>query len=118
MSALLDSGCTRSCINQKFVDLYGLETHNLPAPVLVYNADGTINCNGAIKEFVRIYIKIQEYKELIDLAITNLGNTDLYLGYEWLIHYNPTVDWVRKTITFESCPDICDYKLSVVTSCM
>ena len=51
---------------------------------------------------------------MIDLAITNLGNTDLYLGYEWLIHHNPTVDWVRKTITFENCPDTCGYKLCVV----
>ena len=74
----------------------------------------TINCNGAIKEFVRIHIKIQKHKELIDLAITNLGNTDLYLGYKWLIHHNPTVDWVRKTITFENCPDTCGYKLHVV----
>ena len=74
----------------------------------------TINCNGAIKEFVRIHIKIQKHEESIDLAITNLGNTDLYLGYEWLIHHNPTVDWVRKTITFENCPDTCGYKLCVV----
>ena len=79
---MLDSGCTGSCINQKFVDLYGLETHKLPAPVLVYNANRTINCNGAIKEFVRICIKIQEHKESIHLAVTNLDNTDLYLGYE------------------------------------
>ena len=41
VSALLDSGCTGSCINQKFVDLYSLETHKLPVPVLVYNADRT-----------------------------------------------------------------------------
>ena len=74
----------------------------------------TINCNGAIKEFVRIHIKIQKHEESIDLAITNLGNTDLYLGYKWLIHHNPTVDWVRKTITFENCPDTCGYKLHVV----
>ena len=111
VSALLDSGCTGSCINQKFVDLHGLETRKLPYPIPVYNADGTVNRDGSIKEFVKIRIKIQEHEEYIDLAVTNLGDTDLYLGYEWLIRHNPTVDWIQRSITFDNCPEECGYKI-------
>ena len=114
VQALVDSGCTGSCINQKFVDLHGLETRKLPYPISVYNADGTVNRDGSIKEFVKIRIKIQKHEECIDLAVTNLGDTDLYLGYEWLIRHNPTVDWIQRSITFDNCPEECGYKIRVV----
>ena len=51
---LVDSGCTRSCINQAFVDQYQLVTQKLLQPIRAYNADGMLNDAGAITEFVQI----------------------------------------------------------------
>ena len=39
--ALLDSGCTGSCINETFVKKHGLNTIKLPKAIPVFNADGT-----------------------------------------------------------------------------
>ncbi|EGN91222.1 hypothetical protein SERLA73DRAFT_39363, partial [Serpula lacrymans var. lacrymans S7.3] len=52
VEALLDSGCTGSCIDSQFVKDKGYETRKIPRPIPVYNADGTLNKNGAINEFV------------------------------------------------------------------
>ncbi len=48
MTALVDSGCTSSAINQTFVEKHNIPTHATTAPIPVYNADGTRNQGGSI----------------------------------------------------------------------
>ncbi|PFH45524.1 hypothetical protein AMATHDRAFT_104838, partial [Amanita thiersii Skay4041] len=38
VKALLDSGCTGSCVNREFVEKHRLNTTPLPRPIPVYNA--------------------------------------------------------------------------------
>ena len=45
-----------------------------------YNTDGTLNDAGAITEFVQVQLTVDNYKELINLVVTNLGKTALYLS--------------------------------------
>ena len=52
--ALIDSGCTGSCINEDFVNKHGLETYQTPIAISVYNADNTRNSAGSIKELVKV----------------------------------------------------------------
>ena len=54
----------------------------MPLTLPVYNADSTLNKNGFIKEFATLQLVINDYYECIDLAITELGDTDLFLGYD------------------------------------
>ena len=58
VEALLDSGCTGSCINQTFIRENGINTEKLPIPVMVDNVDGTPNSVGTITEVVKLHIKI------------------------------------------------------------
>ncbi len=48
MSALVDSGCTSSAVDQTFVKKHKIPTHATTAPIPVYNADGTHNQGGSI----------------------------------------------------------------------
>ncbi|EGN91060.1 hypothetical protein SERLA73DRAFT_67790, partial [Serpula lacrymans var. lacrymans S7.3] len=84
VEALLDSGCTGSCIDSQFVKDKRYETRKIPRPIPVYNADGTLNKNGAINEFVILLMEIDGHVEKIHLAVTNLGNGKMFLGHEWL----------------------------------
>ena len=52
--ALLDSGCTGSAINKKFVEKHGISTKKVVRPILIYNADGMRNKAGSIREYVEI----------------------------------------------------------------
>ena len=89
--ALVDCGCTGSSIDMGFVSRHGLETRKVARPIPVYNADGTLNSGGPIAEFVDLHVQIQGHKERMSLAVTNLGKTDIFLGYEWLKFHNPIV---------------------------
>ncbi len=95
---LLDSGCTSSAINRSFV-----ETRKINVPIPVYNADGTHNAGRDITEYVETRMTIKGHVECIDLAVTNLGKKDIYLGHDWLKHHNPSVNWKTQLILFGRC---------------
>ena len=104
VTALLDSGCTGSSIDQAFVLEKGMNTHKLPQPILVYNVDGTHNSAGRIKEFIVVELKFQDHSEQIALAVTNLGTNTIFLGHDWLRLHNPLIDWKQGTVVFQ-CQD-------------
>ena len=52
---------------------------------------------------------VEDHSEQIELAVTNLGNTDIFLGLDWLRFHNPSIDWSHSTVVFDRCPDKCGY---------
>ena len=58
----------------------------------VYNADSTLNKNRSIKKFTILQLAINNYYKCIDLIITELGDIDLFLRYNWLKIHNPSIN--------------------------
>ena len=108
LSALLDCGCTGSCINTAFVEKHNINTKKFPRPIPVYNADGSLNSGGPIKEYVELLIEIGQHVEILQFAVSNLGKADMFIGHEWLKLHNPTIDWAKNTVTFNRCPVRCE----------
>ncbi|EGO20325.1 hypothetical protein SERLADRAFT_352231 [Serpula lacrymans var. lacrymans S7.9] len=69
IDALLDSGCTGSCIDSRFVEEQGYERQRIPRPIPVYNADGTFNRDESIKEFIKLLVEINDHDERLQLAV-------------------------------------------------
>ena len=53
---LIDSGCTGSCVDRKFVEKNGISTTKLRVPIPIYNADGSVNSAGSITDFVELHM--------------------------------------------------------------
>ncbi|SJL17948.1 uncharacterized protein ARMOST_21519 [Armillaria ostoyae] len=100
---LVDSGCTSSAINRAFVQQHHLDTVKTAIPIIVYNADGSRNKGGDITEYVEVRLTIGNHEERIDLAVTDLGAKDLYLGHDWLKRHNPVINWETGTVIFGRC---------------
>ena len=92
VTALLDSGCTRTVIDKEFAKKKDLPIHKLPIPIPVYNADGTFNEEGSISEFALLELQIGEHKEQIAMALSNLSTHNIFLGHDWLKKHNPKID--------------------------
>ncbi len=92
-----------SAINQSFIEKHKLPTQKINVPIPVYNADGTRNAGRDITEYVETCMMIRGHVECIDLAVTNLGKKDIYLGHDWLKHHNPSVNWKMQSILFGQC---------------
>ena len=107
IKALLDSGCTGSCIDEVFMDKHGIETRESPKPIPVYNADGTPNANGMVTRMAQLRLTIGSHSELMNFAVSTLDKNDVFLGHNWLQLHNPEIDWNQKTLTFTRCPSTC-----------
>ena len=61
--ALVDSGCSGLAIDENFIKEHNLQTHDIPVPIPVYNADGTMNKGGTISKFTMVELVIGEHSE-------------------------------------------------------
>ncbi len=102
-TALVDSGCTSSAINRAFVKKHNILTHATTAPIPVYNADGTRNQGGSITQYAEIRLIVGDHAERIDLAITELGDRQIFLGHDWLARHNPIINWKSGGLMFAQC---------------
>src|SRR5271170_2332235 len=109
--ALIDSGCTVSCINEETVKRFNLEKKPLEHAVPVRNADGTLNAARSITHVVtaRLQFHLHDgtHEEVIQLAVTQLGREDIFLGYDWLQKHNPSIDWTKGQLDFDHCSSEC-----------
>ncbi|SJL01029.1 uncharacterized protein ARMOST_04345 [Armillaria ostoyae] len=103
VKALLDSGCMHSVVNSKFVKEHNLNTIKAEFPMPVYNADNTRNEGGDITEYVDMRIRIGDHVERMELAVTNLGDATMFLGYDWLQRHNPIVNWETGDVSLVRC---------------
>ena len=79
----------------------------MPNSILVYNVDGTCNSAGDITHCAEIVIDFQGHREKVVAEITNLGRHQIILGYTWLKHHNPDIDWETGQVRMTRCPWTC-----------
>jgi hypothetical protein len=79
----------------------------LADPIPVYNVDGTQNAAGSITHCAEIIIQFQEHREKVTAEVTDLGKNQMILGYTWLSHHNPEIDWTTGTVQMTRCPWTC-----------
>ena len=79
----------------------------MPKPIPVYNVDGTRNSAGDITHCADIVIDFQGHREKVVAEITDLGRHQMILGYTWLKHHNPDIDWETGQVRMTRCPWTC-----------
>ena len=108
MKALVDSRCMHTGIDKQLVKDKRIQTKPINFSFEVFNVNGTKN--GEMTKVIPLETKINRHKETLEAAVTDLDRTDMFLGYDWLIKYNPEVDWKNGTIKFTRCPGNCTMK--------
>ena len=73
----------------------------------VFNTDGTENASGKLTHTLQLKVVIGEHEEIMNFGVSNLGQSDLFLGHDWLKHHNPEINWETKIIKFTCCPGSC-----------
>ena len=105
VKALVDSRCTHTRINKQLVKDKRIQTKKINFSFEVFNAEGTKN--GEVTKVAPLEVKINGCKETLEVAVTDLDRTDMFLGYDWLVKHNPEVNWKNRTIKFTRCPGNC-----------
>jgi len=73
----------------------------------VYNSDRSRNREKTIREFVPLEINSNGHIEQIDVVVSEIKETDLFLEHNWLVEHNPEADWKEEVIWFTRCPEHC-----------
>ena len=95
-------------MHRDFVRRHQLEAKELDRAIDVFNADGSVNSGGRITHYVTAPVQIGDHMERMTFLVTDLGKSDVFLGYEWISHHNPRINWKAKTIEFSRCPHTCE----------
>jgi len=108
VKALVDSRCMHTGINKQLVKDKKIQTKPINFSFEVFNTNGTKN--REVTKVTPLEIKINEHKETLEAAVTDLDGTDMFLGHDWLVKHNPEVNWKNRTIKFTRCPGNCTMK--------
>ena len=92
-------------INKKLVKEEKIKTEPMNISFKVLNIDGTKN--GEFTRFTPLEIKVNRYKEKIDVVVTDLNGMNMFLEYNWLVKHNLEVNWKMNTIQFMRCLRTC-----------
>jgi len=82
VKALIDSGCMNITIARKTVEEKEIPTKLLPKPFNIYNSDGSRHGKKTIREFVPLKINSNRHIEQIDAVVSEIKETDLFLGHD------------------------------------
>jgi len=90
VKVLVDSRCIHIKINKQLVKDKRIQTKPINFSFKVFNADRTKN--REMTKIAPLEIKINRYKEQLEVIVMDLNKTDMFLEHNWLVKYNPEVD--------------------------
>ena len=95
-------------INEQLVKDKRIPTKLIDFSFKVFNANRTKN--GEVTKVVSLEIEINRHKKTLEVAVTDLDRTNMFLGHDWLVKHNLEVNWKNRTIKFMRCPGNCMIK--------
>jgi len=105
---LVDSRYTHTGIDKQLVKKKRIQTKPINFSFEVFNVNGMKN--REVTKVAPLEIEINSHREQLEVAVTDLNRTDMFLGYDWPVKHNPEVNWKNGTINFMGCPGSCKMK--------
>jgi hypothetical protein len=92
-TALIDSGCMRTCVDEEFVRKAGLMLTRISNPIKVEYVDRTSVEDSTIRYSTDIRIRAAKTTVVTGALVTRLKSAKVFLGFDWLQSVNPKIDW-------------------------
>ena len=106
---MVDSGATEDFIYQQFCVQHQFPVRRLNQPRDIFVIDGKSSSVRPITHEAIIAMDIGNHREQIRFQVANLKKHEAILGMPWLKRHNPTINWDKEQISFnsEGCTEVC-----------
>ena len=101
-NAMIDSGATEDFIDKQFCIQHQFPVRRLDKARDIYVIDGKSSTVGPITHEAIIPMNIGSHREQIRFQVANLQKHEAILGMPWLKKHNPTMNWDKEQISFNS----------------
>jgi len=108
VKVLVDSRSTHTEIDKQLVKDKRIQTKPLNFSFEVFNAD--VIKNGEVTRVVPLEIEVNGHRKQLEVAVTDLNGTDMFLEHDWIVKHNLEINWKNRTIKFTRCPGSCTMK--------
>ncbi|MBW0487302.1 hypothetical protein O181_027017 [Austropuccinia psidii MF-1] len=101
-SILIDSGVNNSFIAKQFVQKYSVTISELPEKIPLIILDSSESPSLCVTHHTKYMVDLPSFPsfEWDLLVIDTPKGEDLILGFDFLNHFNPSIDWKQGLITF------------------
>ncbi len=97
ISALVDSGATVNTIVPLLARRLGLEVQQYALPRPMLNADGTWSQSRVVREYTKLSVTANNHYAEMEFMLIDSA-VDLLLGFPWLSHFEPQINWKAATL--------------------
>ncbi|MBW0542809.1 hypothetical protein O181_082524 [Austropuccinia psidii MF-1] len=103
-SILIDSGATNSFIARKFVHKYSLTISELAEKIPLIILDSSESPSSFVTHHTKYMVELPSFPSFNCkfLVIDTPKGEELILVFDFLNHFNPSIDWRKRLITFDS----------------
>ncbi len=105
ISALVDSGATVNVIAPLLAKRLGLEVQQYALPKPMINADGTWSQSGVTREYTKLSVTADNHYTEMEFTLMDSA-VDLLLGFPWLAHFEPQINWKAATLDAKYWPTV------------
>jgi hypothetical protein len=105
-TALIDSGCMRTCIDGEFTRKNGLVLQWIANPIKVEYVDGTSVEDSTIRYSTDIRIRAAGATVVTGALVTRLKSAKVFLGFDWLQSVNPRINWKEFCVEAEEDAEV------------
>src|SRR5258708_7560189 len=98
--ALLDSGSSHCFVDELFAKKNKLLLSKLPSTILLQLFDRSTRNSISHKTTIPLTFSTGETHQM-EFYVTKLDKGySIVLGYDWLVHHNPSIDWAETKVVF------------------
>src|SRR6266702_4857289 len=105
ISALVDSGANVNTIAPLLARRLGLEVQQYALPKPMVNADGSWSRNGVAREYTKLSVTADNHYTEMEFTLIDSA-VDLLLGFPWLSHFEPQINWKATTLDSKYGPTV------------